>query len=241
MFSWIGSPLCRDIQFALASIIFGFVIIGVLIFDQSNFFTLLSVLATALVTLTIFLINAAIVRINVATIFSSEVRNICNVMYLFGLSEMDKIIAENWTTVKEHLTSRQENYIETYTGNIDKITTLPKEIVFQLTAFFTYLKGSRDAVLVVNHWDNATKDDRKRKDMVRIGNQLYNCLVRGRLAVKLLQEDWIQDRNAKKMDMDLRRIEIMITSLRNYLAEDIIDLTNETGDLTSDQTFSKLG
>jgi hypothetical protein len=222
VFSWLKSPLCRDIQIAA--------IVGVLIAGtigywgyvrldgfSKEFFQLISVLVTSFLTLMVFLTGAANIRTGVATVFESEVGNICNVMYIFGLARIDRTsIAANWRELKIQLTSRSEDYFETFSKNIDKLASLPKQIVSDVTAFFTFLKASRDAVLALDHWDEATTDEHRLRDMIRIANHLYHSL---RYAKSTLT-----DLSGPRSTTTIAHIDEMLNCLDRFLGESKIEI-----------------
>lgn len=221
MFKWITSELCRDIQAVLVAATLAFIGIGKVAFDTLGwtpaFFTFLSVLTTAFLSLFVFFTNTGNTRTGVATVFASEIRNICNVMWSFGLASLSKeSVIHNWQRLKEHMTSREEDYVETFSRNVDKLATLPDRIVFDITAFFTFLKASRDAVLVLNHWDQTKSDERKIEDVQRIANHLYHCLARARSVIPLLGNS--------RNDSDIQRIDTMMEKLKEFLGNQLVVL-----------------
>jgi hypothetical protein len=73
--------------------------------------------------------------------------------------------------------ARTENYFDVYEKYIDKIGSLDSECVRAITAFYKFLRASRDATMSLELWDRESyKDENKKEDVIHI---VYQCLLLG--------------------------------------------------------------
>jgi len=155
--------------------------------------TAVGVIIATWVTLFQFLSNAANARAGVAAVFESEISSIAAVINSFSIVPAltltileDELACE---LLKIRMKPRGENYMEAFARNVDKLANLPNEAVRATTAFYTYLKASRDAARVIGTWTTAVSSSQKRKDVEMVLTLLKSCLEHGKDAVAALAED----------------------------------------------------
>jgi hypothetical protein len=164
-----------------------------------------------------YLMSSANTRTGVATVFASEIRNVCNVMYILGLHRFTKQdIVLDPLRLKDIMLSRNEDYFETFSRNVDKLSGLPNKMVADITGFFTYLKASRDAVLAMQHWTKTTPEGVLVEDMQRILNQLLRCLENA--------DAVLEAQSFSRDHLDRKRVDCMARNIRRFLGEAFVDL-----------------
>lgn len=114
------------------------------------------------------------------------------------------------------LLARSEDYFESFSQNVEKLSGLPHELVAEITGFFTYLKASRDAVLVLKEWNEDTDPDIIVEDTDRVMNHLIRCLE---CAEAVLTAIDLTDTTE-----DERRIADMRLKIADHLGERSIEL-----------------
>jgi hypothetical protein len=86
--------------------------------------------------------------------------------------------------------ARQENYFAVYEKYIEKLGNLDSESIKAVTAFYAFLRASRDATRTMELWKEPYYDEKmKRNDVIHI---LYQCLlfgVSGEIALRRLRDD----------------------------------------------------
>src|SRR5262249_2133807 len=140
-----------------------------------------------------FAANAANTRAGVAAVFESEILSICHVIETFSIIEALQEVdlegdPEAWKLLKQRMATRSENYMEAFTRNVDKLANLPNKAVEETTAFYTFLKASRDATSVLGTWEEDTPLTYKERDVLKIIIQLKHCLGHAQRAVKELSD-----------------------------------------------------
>jgi hypothetical protein len=138
------------------------------------------------------LVNSANGRAGIAAVFESEIRSICDVIKSFDLIHVlqtaDLADYDTSRLLKQRMTTRSENYMEAFSRNVEKLANLPERAVIHTTAFYTYLKASRDATAVIRTWGETTALDVKKRDVEKILLQLQHCLIHAKEAVQCLSE-----------------------------------------------------
>jgi hypothetical protein len=146
-----------------------------------------------------FLSNAANARAGVAAVFESEISSIVAVIDSFGLvstlTDADLKNAAVCETLKVRMDPRGENYMEAFARNVDRLANLPNDAVRETTAFYTYLKASRDAARVIGVWATNVEFSDKQKDVKKVLELLGQCFGHGMAAVTALAEDGAADRS----------------------------------------------
>src|SRR5262249_963243 len=84
-------------------------------------------------------------------------------------------------------TARRENYFSIFEKNASDIGFLDPGLVNDVTAFYTFLKGSRDATLVMNRWSESHYDYAKKKeDIIGIIYLVFLMMVHGKRSLDRL-------------------------------------------------------
>lgn len=197
MFRWLCSGLCKDLQIALLTGLGAVMLVsfGDLFFEDNLVFhdwlKLTGSLLGALIVFFNYLNQAGNARTAVCAIFESEITNICEVMQTFKFDELSaQYVRDNWEVMKDRLPEREEDYVETFSKNIDKLMLVPdKTFVSAITGFYAHLKGSRDAILALRNWTAEMGIERRANDMVVVAQHLTHCLRNAEKALKVIQED----------------------------------------------------
>jgi hypothetical protein len=86
--------------------------------------------------------------------------------------------------------ARQENYFDVYERYIEKLGNLDAECVRAVTAFYKFLRASRDATRSMELWkESYYSDPMKKEDIIHV---IYQCLlvgVNGEIALYRLRDD----------------------------------------------------
>lgn len=92
-------------------------------------------------------------RLSTVDILFSDISTICSCLYVWGIIDQLKSLYEEPDKHDARLfVKRTEDYIHVFYSSIDQIGQLNREIVRDITAFYTYLKLARDATESLIFW-----------------------------------------------------------------------------------------
>lgn len=103
--------------------------------------------------------------------------------------------------------ARSENYFTVFEANLSEIRGLPVGPVSEVTAFYTMLKGSRDATGALAGWPHQGRSTQPKRDVANIIYMCLLCAEHGRRAVAELMED--NFRRALFRILELRACEVL--------------------------------
>lgn len=90
--------------------------------------------------------------------------------------------------------ARKENYFTAFDKNIETLGTLKRELVMNITAFYTFMKAARDATGAINLWKDDYPVSRSKDDVVDIIYLCFLNLLHGHFAITALIEKDQQQR-----------------------------------------------
>ncbi len=175
------------------------------------FIPVAGVLTAAIVTITQQLWATANRRLGTVDLFRSEIAGVVCAIWAYeivpALEGLDFDHSGKALRVAEAMNQRSENYFEIFQKCIPELAQLPSPVVMSVTAFYTHLKASRDAILALKTWREHTSAEEMRQHVVVILRQLLFCLEAAQEALNAFSEppESKRVRQAMSMVKGLRR------------------------------------
>lgn len=147
-------------------------------------------LLTATATIVQMLLTRSFARLGTAHLFLSEIASICRAIHSLGIvSSLVDFSPARYGDYSGQGDRRKENYIEVFCHNTTRLADLPTDTVRNVTAFYTFLKTSRDAALIMDSWSPEMPHEKMFEDVRRVMAQMHLCFDAGLRAVLELADD----------------------------------------------------
>lgn len=143
-----------------------------------------------LITIVAKLVEAGQRRLATADLFISEIVSIGRVLVAVQvIPNFSKLLRDTSMLKGFADKARSENYAGIFDKNTADLGTLTSRTIDNVTAFYSFLKGSRDATQSLNLWSQANyPDEQKKEDVIAIVFCCFFMAIHGRLALEALIE-----------------------------------------------------
>lgn len=150
----------------------------------------MGILITITATVIQRLLSHAFVRRGTVHLFRSEIASLCKAACTLHIADsLVNFHPERFREFMSQSLSRRENYTEAFSQNTRALADLPKQTVLDVTAFYTFLKTSRDAALIMDGWTEHTTEDVMHEDVCRVMVQMQFCFEAAREALIELADE----------------------------------------------------